>query len=256
MYDATIIDVRTSLNLNSEEKVMVVDLSQWEMPSYEDMSLEEILAEDTKPTVRCASMDEIREEKEELRLLEQVLTLQDRMAKGMAMIQEHNGVRLGYIVAKNKFDKAKEMMFSNKNRKPQSWWNRFNQLKAERDEAWQAYESVRTRLNKLWSHWMRLKDECSELATSSVWAQYFEHQNKDLTEYFTYNGDVQEQSVETWFSAVDEIFRDTHIEEQAEYDVEVHLPVKTGGYVPPCRDVTHLYMSKEELDSLMASCPF
>lgn len=246
MYDRQFAD--------SSSVVSLSDLN--DNPDYCRMTLDELLGEDSRPSYKCSSIEDIAQEREEEFFLDRILDLQDRMAKGMAMIQEADRTRLAYIGAKMRFDRAKEFMFADDEKKPQVWWNRFNQLKAERDAAWSAYNPMRARISRLWTHWHVLREECTEMANTAIWAKYFALQNSDLNLYFTYDGDVDEQSVDSRMSPTDEIFRDSHLEEMAAYDVEVDLPVRTGGYVPPCRDVTHQYMSDEELESLYASCPF
>lgn len=263
---AILVDIAQSqnLNLDNKEKTMVVKMEEWIVPDYENMTLEDLLSEDNKSSVVCASMEEIRVEKEENACLDAVLNLQDRMAKGMKMIKEFDSVRIPYVVAANKFNRAKEVMFADESKKPQSWWNRFNQLKAERNVTWEAFEPCYERLNKLWKHWLRLKDECNEIATPEVWVQFFSLAEQEINTYFTHEGDEgidhltaqDEEAFAEWKIERENCERDSHIDEMREYDMEVHLPIKTGGYVPPCRDVTHLYTTNEEWESILASCPF
>jgi hypothetical protein len=213
---------------------MVVHLEDWNTPSYDTMDLDEILGEDSKPTRWVPTDEELDEEREEAFLLGQMLELQERMARGMSMIQELDVFRMRYVGTKYRFESAKAVMYADDTRKPQSWWDRFNDLKAERNQAWQAYEPVKDRLSKYWDHWKNLRDQCNSLGNWKLWQQYNALKNS-IMEYFTHDGEENDESEDRRHAPTIDILFDTHLLEMKEYDVQVDLPIKTGGFVPPCR---------------------
>lgn len=242
---------------------MIVDLEQEVNPDYSTMSLDELLGEDSKPRFTCASMDEIRGECARRVALDALLTIQERMCKGMCMIKDMQRLGFQYGKAKDAFNHAKEVMFADDSRKPQAWWNRFNQLKHERDAAWSAFSSAGggERMRTLWAHWVTLKDQGCMLANEhNLWPEYFKLQNEEITAYFTYGGDVEDQSVDSRHMDTVEAFAVSHQEEMDALrlveETPFTIPVRNSGYVPVCKDVSHEYMSEEEVSTLMASCPF
>lgn len=233
MFDATITDVRMASNLSNEEKVMVVLMGEWTVTEYENMTLEDILTEDTSSRYTLPSMEDVRDDKARERALDQLLDLVERMNKGMSMIKECDE-RLAWFKAGNYVPRNVFM----------SWV---------------------TRKNKLWSHWKALQAQAHSLG---VWADYYKLLNEEISTYWTVEqegidhlSEQSERAMADWKQQFEACLLDAHLEEMAAYDVRVELPIRTGGYVPPCRDVTHQYtqphMSEEaEWESLMASCPF
>lgn len=93
--------------------------------------------------------------------VESVVELQDRMDKGMAMINECNEV----LDRANKGQRLPYDVFM-------GWVNR---------------------RRRLWAHWHTLKNQCQEIAEKNprVWPEYFKAQNPDVmvNKYFTYEDD-------------------------------------------------------------------
>lgn len=238
MYDAQLADSSFIVSLN--------DIN--DNPNYDTMSLDEILGEDTKPMFECATMDEIRRERASVNALNELLDLQDRMSKGMSMIKEMQRKGDEYSKAKAAFDKAKTVMFANNTRKPQSWWDKFNQLKDTRNAAWNEFDKVRPVLNKYWAHWMELKEQGCFLAQEyGLWSEFFRLQNEEINKYFTHAGDIEDQSVDSRHMNTVDALCLSYIEEQEAHRAEENKPftiyVRSSGPV----------MSDEEWDALLSS---
>lgn len=119
--------------------------------------------------------------------LNAVVELQERMAKGMAMIQECNRV----------IDNAKKG----------------KRLPYKTFMAWVNRRTV------LWAHWHKLKEECKALATgNSVWPQYFNLKEEELTKWNTYGrDDEQEEGKDSRMMPSIEAYALAHQEEMEEY---------------------------------------
>lgn len=227
--DITITDIRTASNLNTEEKTMVVHISDWDVPDYDHMSLDDILTGDTRPTYTTPTMDEVREERAQEQALDTLLSLIERMNTGMSMIKECDDrlawFKDGHYVPRTVFI---------------SWVNK---------------------KNKLWAHWRTLQAEAHAL---NMWPAYYSLLNEDLGNAYWCTPDSEDidNQVDLYSETTTvEQYKDAHLQEMAKYEVRVELPTRTHGHVPPCRDVTHLYTQPEmceeaEWDSLMATCPF
>lgn len=126
------------------------------------------------------------------KMLNQVIDLQERMAKGSLMIQE----------VQAKLDHFQE------NRVP------YNVFMAHVD-----------RIKKLKAHWWNLKGQCDAIVGPhrQVWGMYFGLVNEELTGYFTFGGkDLTEDDnrPDSRMAPSDEIYADEHITEMAQYDAD------------------------------------
>lgn len=134
---------------------------------------EPVLYEDASPSLYQGTEAE----------LNAVVELQERMAKGMLMIQECDRV----------LDAAKKG----------------KRLPYKTFMAWVNRRSI------LWGHWRKLKDECVALATgNNVWPEYFNLKDEPLTKWNTYGrDDEQEEGKDSRMMASIDAYALAHIEE-------------------------------------------
>jgi hypothetical protein len=161
-------------------------------------------------------------------------------------------------------------------------WSKANPIRAERDASYKAYEGhkeyletprMSDYLNRLWERWFELKDQSQALVgesmagASKIWREYF--QLIEDEDYLLFTGfDPEEIDNQEWLfsdTAHIEGLRESHLRDPfsappADKDKNdiPHIPIRTGGYVPRCKDVTHQYrpanqIAKEwaELDNQM-----
>lgn len=163
-------------------------------------------------------------------ILAQVIELQGRMDKGLEMIKDLEKTYVAsYLEAKKAFNRAKEVVFGHyEGNVPQKWWDKFNQLKAERNGRYSLMMEKIPLRQKYWSHWKNLRDQCMELigGDKAIWARYFQIEDKEefLREYLSRdfnpvndssNIDNQEDLKLVSGDQMD-VYRDTYLEEQQE----------------------------------------
>ena len=137
---------------------------------------------------------------------DQILDLQERMAKGMVMIKSEEAARNKFftvyldckasfkdymtkletvlgLLAKGTLDRVTFVTFKDK------LWEEANPVKDARNRAFEQYSSSKSKLNKLWDHWKRLAKECQLLAGESgdskaMWREYFSLISVDYLEIY------------------------------------------------------------------------
>jgi hypothetical protein len=119
--------------------------------------------------------------------LNAVIELQERMAKGLLMIEECS-----------------------------------TQLQTFKDGAYVSRDTFMKWVNRrkrLWAHWFKLKAECQThaLADPSMWPRYFKLRDEDISPYFTTS---DSEAIDNQLDLYDpsntvRMYRDTHLEEQA-----------------------------------------
>lgn len=116
------------------------------------------------------------EESEEERVLTLVIELQERMAKGMSLIQEANG-KLSSVRGRIQHAHSHQS-----NRIPYSEYCMLMESRTKWTE----------HLSKLWKHWHSLKAECDTLinGNNKVWGQYFGLVDEVISPYLT-NGNTE-----------------------------------------------------------------
>lgn len=179
--------------------------------------------------------------------LDALVTLDHRMKKGLEIINSLKATTQPlydeYAAAKTLFEHAKHVMYvehADKD-KPESWWNRFNQLKADRDTKWNKFDTAKARINarlpKLWDHYFFLKGQKDEIAKMDkrLWPAFYTLLGYELNVHATWGGD-DEMQVEEYVRmtkagpvvekrpvldnrhvSADDAYADAHMEEEALY---------------------------------------
>lgn len=202
-------------------------------------------------------------------LLNDVISVQEPMAKTMVMIneanrrisrffQEYGWMGWLYRAWQGKLDAA-----TNK--------------RATEDPRNQTYIKWFEYRAKLWDHWWMLKDECQDLIGSDrkVWLDYFKLLEEPMDAKDVFDGfedieipETQEEVAEAFYPVGDGLVLvnekvsvtsnlrlldelEGHQAEMIEYDRPwtraEEIPERTGGFVSYCKDVTHEYLSEEDL---------
>jgi hypothetical protein len=181
MQDMNIFDYVATYNMQDAERLAQLEAQQLEMFDNE------------QPMPLSTGVD--LEKK-----LNQVIDVQERMAKGSKMI----------AALQAKIDSFQD------NPVP------YNVFMAHVD-----------RIKKLKAHWWNLKRYCDSIIGPhrQVWGMYFGLVNEELNEYFTYGGDdVTDElaQVDSRHAPTDEIYADAHQDEMAEYT----KPFNENPYLP------------------------
>lgn len=188
--------------------------------------VEPVLYNDPSPSTYKKQDDDI---------LAQVVEIQIRMDHGLELIKEKENnpeyikIKDGYKSAKEAFQKAKDIMFapSNEGKKlPQKWWDRFNQLKAERNGWYNLLVEKREELEiqHYWNHWNTLKAECVALIgnDNTIWAAFFQIEDKEewILDYLNEENNKDDRAhkksnpeVDTRMLTSDEAYYESHMEE-------------------------------------------
>ena len=145
------------------------------------------------------------EESEEEVILNEIIEIQERMSKGMRLI--------------NDATQKHQMVCSRLSASHASYSNRVP--KEEYIALLKARSSWKARISSLWNHWFSLKEKCDSLLSttngSKVWAMYFSLAGESINPYFT-NGDTTkvDELEDLYLSAsqVADTMRDTHLLEE------------------------------------------
>lgn len=175
-----------------------------------------------------------------------VVDLQERMAKGMFMIQHANKVIEGFF----KDNKYMPAIYN-------AWSGKMDEYKAKAfltRDCNQVYFSWFDHRARLWDCWNGIKAQCTTLIgiDTYTWVQYFELEQESSNLYYVTSDSEELDNLVALFrgqeETIDSMF-ETHMVEEREYNkkVQVKWPERTGGYVPFCKDVTHLYVETEEV---------
>ncbi len=246
----TVNDVREATGLASYEKVLIMNEDEWISLDYDNMNIDDLCNTDTAPMYTTTSMNEIREERARMRRLDALLTILERMNKGMALIQDltttRNKIREEYYTARdafsalmgrleyhqNRYDKlsdneAKKAYYSFRRWK-EALWVKAKPLNQIRKDKGAELGAVNKKLEKYWSHWKALQTQARELG---VWADYYRLLNEEITPYWTTtdNTDIDsctaqtDDALEYWKQERLDCERDAHIREQLAYEQDVHI---------------------------------
>lgn len=146
--------------------------------------------------------------------LNSIIELQERMARGMYMIQQCNKV----------LDAANEGKY----------------IPYDTFTAWVSRRKV------LWTQWHSLKGECAALIGEDtyLWVKYFELVDEVLVPYYT-SSDAEQidnqdnNKLSSWESMEDSCEDElkSRVYEDRPLSKSEMVQVRTGGYVPPCKDL-------------------
>jgi hypothetical protein len=197
--------------------------------------------------------------------LNELIEVQEEMAILMAEINSYSvedRVRVEYHARKNQFNRAKDIMFKDKSRKPQTWWDRFNFLKNQRDEAWAKYEKAYSvyqanseLVSDLWDQWHALLAESKEIAAQDkkIWPAYF--RLVDGTEGEYYNPLANKQvcpELDDRMLCTDEAYFQAYMEE-TEADALYNWPTSQLSSLKPCT-IPEGTVAEEESDEIELPC--
>lgn len=181
--------------------------------------------------------------------LNELVDIQERMAKGMALIDKSNEEISKRFKALPWFGKLYN-----------AWAGKLDSETASRflsdprnsnHIAWLNYRK------DLWNKWNMLKDESMTIANRHprLWIEYFNLEKFEFNTYFT-SGEVDEEIDNVYiFDAnldIGDELAKSHLAEMEHEDYLINRPLRnnemvrprTGGFVPKCKDVTHLYKNK------------
>lgn len=182
---------------------------------------EPILYPQDQPTKFDFSFDEEK-------ILNQIVDLQDRMAKGMTLIEESNGA------IAEMFSKARWMgiLYNCWSGKEKDEAKRRRFLNDPRNTV-----AIRwfERRKKLWAHWNLLKEECGKLTSehSYIWAKYFQLKELVLDPYWS---TINPERIDTQQDLFDEMMTDRV---QGEMHVFQMTKEEEGEYMSRYEEMTY-----------------
>lgn len=211
-----VLDGEKHLMTNEQIGNLVVDLSPQELESFKLAVAREMgLPEPELYNDEDVWDMEARKAPDKELLLDKLLTLQERMAKGMKMIEKADRKI-------NVFFKDHRWMY----KLYLSWSGKWNdQTTAQRfltDPRNQGYITWFEYRKNLWDQWWKLQKESKELAdTQGLWGEYFHLLEEEITRYFSIIDpeDIDNQSLlfQNSNQLMDE-YRFTHLKEMELYN--------------------------------------
>lgn len=182
--ERTEVVINGSIHLMTDEQIgdLVVDIT----PAQLEALMLEVAREkgEPEPILYDDKTNPINDNVDGEKVLNEIIEVQERMAKGMLLIEECNKV----------IEEAKQ---GKRLPKPvfMQWVNR---------------------RGKLWSHWWNLKANCEKLASEcpSVWNSYFKLIEEPFQPYFTYGKKEDElEGVDSRHMSAIDAYAVSHIEE-------------------------------------------
>lgn len=185
-------------------------LTTWEKVESTDLPADE----DVGCTNVWRKSSDVEEEKVFSDKLNEMVEIQERMAKGMRIINEASTAK----------EKALQQYLSAKEQ---------GLIYTIRNKAWEIYSAHKERVSKLWAHWHTLKDECCGIADTDtrLWPAYFQLVNTEFNTYWT-SGETEEVDMSnvygsefcpTSLDALDEIEKSSREEDSLLEDVSINL---------------------------------
>lgn len=199
-------------------------------------------------------------------VVSEFINLEDRVGRGLVMYLEAKEERQAafdvYIPLAERIKKAKVHMEAWKGAHGgdvNSWphWTLFNEVNADRRVAWGACEQTKAKAEKYYQFREELKVEKDEVINTHerrnyLWFLYYQLRGTEFSPYWITSDSEEIDNQVQLYAGMEETIdclSETHLKEEQEYNkvVKVSWPNRTGGYVPPCRDVTYLYTQEEEV---------
>jgi hypothetical protein len=231
------------------------------------------------PTEPIATEEEARASRDREDALNKLLVLDDRMAKGMILIQattkEKDAALALYVENKDTFKalmarlnyhtgRWDNLSYEEKRINRTAWsmwkntlWAEANPVKDARNDNYEKFQTLKTNLNKYWDLWKQLRDQAQALAKEyNLWGSFFYLKNFEFNPYWC-NPNPSDTTDLLWDitktldsqeSAEMELFEYTHEE-------EVHVDWSFQDSRKAVR-LTVEQMTLEQRKEVLASRPF
>jgi hypothetical protein len=231
--NATLISLRTHQNFSQYQSLFITTEEGWGCPDYENMSLEDMLVEDTKPMFITSSMDDIKDNRRKNELMNQFLDAEDRVGKGLfhmnkqynknqecyenndKLYQEYakhrdefKALMARYEFQKNRFESLSPAQQRIKSADWKQWsavlWDKANIVKANRNIAWATFEEGKACfqegkaiMKKYQSSYKAIKEYKDTLANhitkNKYWGDYYSTKNDDIGNPYCIDNDTGEE---------------------------------------------------------------
>lgn len=246
------------------------------MPNDNEQDIDFLCSVDQANTPKLPDIAEVREDRARVDHLNDVIDIQEQMAKGMVFIKKQTQIKdAAFNAYAEKRDTNKKLMallevkqaqydampydekakvFAKFKTWKQNLWDRAKPLQAARNDLYSQASSEQVRLNKYWARWNKLREECNELNPTAVtWAKYFALANLEISPYWsTSDAEDIDNQVALLESDPIECLADTHVTEMKAYEGEVFVDWTFHDERIAAREENY----QADMDSMLEACPF